>query len=537
MPALPRRLFLAGADLLTGRMARRLRKTGHAAAEQASAWRVLTRNLAATAYGRAAGLERGMSLEQFRRRIPPQRHEAFAPWIERMQRGEADVLWPGLCHLYAITAGTSTGRPRHVPVTPAMLAHFRQASRDALLHYTARVGHARVFRGRHLFLGGTSPLAPLPGLEGFAARGGDLSGIGALHLPGWAEEFLHEPSLEIARMSDWTAKLDAIVERTWNRDITLVAGLPPWVLALAGQLRTRVDNGSGPLAHLRALWPNLECLVHGGTPVTPYTDQLRAALGPGVNFHEILPSSEAFIAAQDSDGAHGLRLLTDAGVYHEFLPISEYREAMLGDLGPKVVPLEGVRTGVDYALVLTTPAGLSRYLNGDIVRFVSVEPPRLVYVGQTGLRLARLGEQVSETEVTEALTEVCRQHGWPITNFHVAPQFPEAWSHRATGRHEWWVELRPGSAETPTGPILAAELDIRLSQSNPDYGARRRDGRLEPPVVRLVIPGVFEHWLRQKGKWGGQHKMPRCRSDRQIADELAALTRFTEETGAPFAPR
>jgi hypothetical protein len=537
MTALPRRIFLAGADLLTARAVRRQRKASHAPAEQAAAWRLLVANLAATAYGRAAGVERGMAPELFRRRLPPQRHEAFAPWIERMQHGEADVLWPGLCHLYAITAGTSTGRPRHVPVTQAMLAHFRRASRDALLHYTARVGQARVFRGRHLFLGGSSPLAPLPGTERFAALGGDIGGIGAQDLPGWAEEFLHEPGAAIAGMTDWTAKLDAIIERTWNRDISLVAGMPQWVLALALQLRARVDGGATPLPHLRALWPNLECLVHGGSPVTPYADQLRAALGPGVNFHEVLASSEAFIATQETDTAHGLRLLSDAGVYYEFLPMTEYREAMLAELGQKLVPLEGVRTGTDYAIAVTTPAGLSRYLSGDIVRFVSLEPPRLVYAGQTGLRLARLGEQVSETEITETLTEICRRHGWPIMDFHVAPQFPDAWSQRAAGRHEWWVELRPGSIETPTGPILAAELDAGLRRLNPDYAARRNDGRLVPPIVRLVMPGVFEHWLKQKGKWGGQHKIPRCRSDRQVADELAALTRFTPETTAPFGPR
>lgn len=537
MSALPRRLLLAGADLMRARTARRLRKNGHAFAEQAAVWRRLTANLAATTYGQSVGFERGMTPEQFRRRIVPQPHEAFAPWIERMTRGEADVLWPGLCHLYAISAGTSTGQTRHVPVTPAMLGHFRRASRDALLYYTARVGHSRVFRGRHLILSGSAPVAPLPGTDRFEALGGDLSGIGALHLPGWAEDLLHEPGAEISRMTDWTAKVDAIIERTWNRDISLVAGMPHWVLALAAQFRGRLEGTSGLLPHLSALWPNLECLIHGGMPVAPFADHLRFDLGPHVIFHEIFPSSEGFIAAQDSDAALGLRLMADAGIFFEFLPMSEFREARLRELGPKIVPLEGVQPGIDYALVLTTPAGLSRYLNGDVVRFISVDPPRLVHVGQTGLRLAGLAEQVSEREVTEVLADVCRRHHWQITDFHVAPQFPNAWSHHAAGRHEWWIELHSGSVETPTGPILGAELDTALRRINPDYAARRLDGRLEPPLVRLVIPGVFEHWQRQKGRWGGHYKMPRCRSDRKVADELAALTRFTPETQAPFRPR
>jgi hypothetical protein len=200
-----------------------------------------------------------------------------------------------------------------------------------------------------------------------------------------------------------------------------------------------------------------------------------------VIFHEILPSSEGFIAAQDSDASHGLRLMSDSGLFFEFLPMSEFREALLRELGPKIVPLDGVQPGIDYALVLTTPAGLSRYLNGDVVRFISVNPPRLVHVGQTGLRLAGLAEQVSEREVTEVLTDVCHRHRWQITDFHVAPQFPNAWSHHAAGRHEWWIELRSGSVETPTGPILGAELDTALRRINPDYAARRLDGRMEPP--------------------------------------------------------
>ncbi len=523
MPGLARRVFHAGAGLLTAHTARKLRQPCQAFAEQDRAWRSLVRAYAGTAYGEAAGLERSLTYAEFRHRIPPQTYEQFIPWIERMKLGEADVLWPGRCSYYAVSSGTTAGPTKYLPVTSAMLAHFRRAGRDSLLYYTARVGRSRVFLGRHLFLGGSTGLAPLPASLPFRAYGGDLSGISAKHLPGWAERFLYEPGMEIARIDDWTAKIAAIVERTWSRDISLIAGIPSWVLVLAERLRARGEARGQRLPNLQALWPQLECLVHGGVPLGPFAAELRSNLGPEVNFHEVYPASEGFIAAQDSDASAGLRLMCDAGIFYEFLPMTEFRETGLADLGPKVVPLEEVRPGVDYALVMSTPAGLSRYVIGDVVRFVSIAPPRLVYVGRTRLQLSAFGEHVIEKEVTDVLTAVGEAQGWHIGNFHVAPLFPDPGAGRQLGRHEWWIELHSGATDAPAGPGIAAALDTRLRQLNDDYAAKRAGGGLEMPVVRLVAPGGFEQWMRQKGRWGGQNKVPRCRSDREIADELAGL--------------
>jgi hypothetical protein len=285
---------------------------------------------------------------------------------------------------------------------------------------------------------------------------------------------------------------------------------------------------------VQALWPNLECLIHGGVPITPFTNELRTALGPKVNFHEVYPASEGFIAAQDADSESGLRLMTNAGLFVEFLPMAEFDEARLSALGPRAIPLEDVKTGVDYALVLTTPAGLARYVIGDIVRFIATSPPRLIYVGRTQLQLSAFGEHVIEKEVTDSLQAVCLGHGWQIVNFHVAPMFANSLTGEKRGRHEWWVELKPGMTKTPTGPLIAEGVDRELQVRNDDYEAKRKGGGLEKPVVRLVMPGIFEQWLRQHGKWGGQNKTPRCRSDRKIADELAALTQFTTETQSPW---
>ncbi len=534
MPVLPKSLLTFGASLLTARTAARLRRNRSAVPAQHKALAHLLTRLAVTEQGRALGLAPGQSHAEFSRRVPLRTYEQFIPQIERMKRGEADVLWPGRCAFYAVSSGTTAGRTKYLPVTEDMLRHFRQAGLASLFYYAARTGHAGIFHGRHLFLGGATALAPLPEALATPAYAGDLSGITALNLPAWVEKHLYEPGADIAQMSDWPAKIADIAERTYNRDITLLAGIPSWLLILAEAVLQRASSGKARPTNLRAVWPNFECLVHGGVPLTPFADELRLVCGPGVNFHEVYPASEAFIAAQDAESAQGLRLIADAGIFYEFLPLMDYNENRLAEIGDQAVPLEGVRTGVDYVLLLTTPAGLCRYVIGDVVRFTSTEPPRLIYVGRTHLQLSAFGEHVIEKELTDSLFHVCQRHGWTIVNFHVAPLFMNSLTGQTRGRHEWWIELRPGTDATPTGPLLATALDEELQRLNEDYQAKRQGGGLDEPLVRLVMPGVFEQWMRNRGKWGGQNKMPRCRSDREIADELARFTRFNTEPASPW---
>ncbi len=529
MPVLPKSLLTLGASLQTARMRRRLAQKSAAVPAQEQTFRSLTSKLAATSFGRRSGVESGMTYAGFQARVPLHTYEQLAPSIERMKRGEADVLWPGQCSFYAVSSGTTVGRTKYLPITAEMFAHFKRAGLDSLLYYSARVGHARVFRGRHLFLGGSTTLTPVPDVEPFIAQTGDLSGLTALHLPKSIEHHLYEPGTDIAQMSDWPAKIAAIVARTRPLDISLVAGIPSWLLILAEALRADAAQGGASPPNLQEIWPNLECLVHGGVPSGPFHEDLREAFGPTVNFHEVYPASEGFIAAQDATPGEGLRLMAEAGLFFEFVPMREFDEARLPSLGAKAVPLADVQAGQDYALVLTTPAGLCRYVIGDVVRFISTEPPRLIYVGRTQLQLSAFGEHVIEKELTDSLLAVCHEHGWTIVNFHVAPLFTTSLTGQNRGRHEWWIELRPGTVQTPTGVPMGAQLDTELRARNEDYEAKRKGGGLEPPVVRLVMPGVFEHWMRHHGKWGGQSKMPRCRSDRLVADELAQVARFNAD--------
>ncbi len=513
-----RQAVVLGAAVQTARIGRRLRVPHAAVQAQEAAFAGLIVRLAQTEFGRAAGLEPGTDYNVFRGLVPPRRYEEHAPWIERMKAGEADVLWPGRCRYFAVSSGTTAGRTKYLPVTEPMLAHFRRAGLESLCYYARRAGNAHVFRGRHLFLGGATTLAPLPEAAPHEAWAGDLSGITALHLPGWAEKYLYEPGREIATMADWPEKIRAIAERTAATDISLVGGIPSWLLILAEELRRRTGKTT-----LSEVWPRFECLVHGGVPIAPFAEELRAAIGPQVNFHEVYPASEGFIAAQDSDAAAGLRLIADAGIFYEFLPLARYDERRLGELAAEVVPLAEVRSDTDYVLLMTTPAGLCRYVIGDVVRFVSTEPPRLIYVGRTKLQLSAFGEHVIELEVTDAVTEAAARHGQSVVNFHVAPRFPDPAANEPRGRHEWWIEFRPSLREMPKPETVAADLDRVLQRLNDDYEAKRKGGGLETPLVHLVAAGTFERWLKERGKWGGQNKMPRCRSDREIADELVRL--------------
>lgn len=528
MPVWPKSFYVVRADLQIARIAPRLRRKTDPGA-QPRAFDALTRGLGATAFWRGAGIEAGMNYEAFRSRVALRTYNDLRPAIQEMRRGKPDVLWRGRCSFFALTAGTTEGERRYVPVTDDLLFHFRDAGQDALLHYGVRIGHARVFSGRHLFLGGSTALTAIPESAPNHAYAGNLGGIIALNLPPWAEKHLYEPGPGIAQMTDWDAKLGAMVARTSPLDISLIAGVPNWVVELAALLRERNSAGKRRISHLQGLWPRLECFVHGGAPVTPFQNELREVLGPKVKFHEIYPASEGFIAAQDGDASLGLRLMANRGIFFEFLPMADFDESRVEQLGAKAVPLADVKTGVDYALLLTTPGGFARYVLGDVVRFISTAPARLIYVGRTRLQLNAFGERVTEKDATDALAAVCSNSKWTIVNFTVAPLFTNAHTGSARGRHEWWIELRPGTVATPTGPTMASALDVDLQRRNETYALKRRTGVLDAPTVRLVMPGVFAHWLKHHGRWGGQNKTARCRSDRLLADELAQITNFARD--------
>jgi hypothetical protein len=289
------------------------------------------------------------------------------------------------------------------------------------------------------------------------------------------------------------------------------------------------------MTHLQAVWPNLECFAFTGAPLGLHAETLRASLGPTVKFHEVYAAAEGIFAAQDDGAPAGLRLLTDTGVFFEFLPLRSFNEETLAKAGAECLPLDQVKTGTDYVLVVTTPAGLCRHVSGDIVRFLSLEPPRLQFIGRTRLLLNSFGERVTERELSDTLLAVCARNGWSPVSFHVAPFVHRIAAGQTVNSHEWWVELGTHTHKTPTANVLGPEFDTELALRNPDYAAKRANRTLGFPTVRLVMPGVFEQCAQKQPRGGSAIKMPRCRSDRQVADQLAALTHFHQATQPPFA--
>lgn len=521
MTLAPRFLINFWAGYRVARFNRRLKSLGRGISAQENSFRKLIASTAQTEFGRAHGLSAKTSYAQFRETVPPRTYAYFEPLIKRMMAGEPGVLTPERCVFFVETANTTGERPKQLPAPEGMLRHYRNALRDALFLYAARVAHNGVFLGRHLHTGASTALVPENG-----SYRTSLDGMLTLCLTPWVEANLRSPIAAVAQMIEGPEKIRATAQCMRSRDVTLVAGTPAGVYALSLAAREAASSGKRRMTTLQAMWPNLECFLHFGAPLGLYAESMRAVLGPTVNFHEMYSAAEGIIAAQDEGDGGALRLLSDSGLFFEFLPLRDYHEDTLAKAGMTCVPLDQVEPGIDYVLLLTTPAGLCRYVPGDIVRFVSVAPPRLQFVGRTQLQLNSFGERVTERELLESLLAVCRRNGWQPVSFHVAPYHHRAAAGQTISSHEWWLEFRTHTMKTPTANVIAPELDAELIQRNPEYAAKRATRALELPTIRLVVPGLFEQWARGPGNISSVSKIPSCRSDRLIADQLAQFTRF-----------
>lgn len=529
MTLAPRFLVKLWAALEVARYARRLRRPHQDARAQQTAFARWLAGAARTDFGRQHGLAADTPYAQFRDRLPPRPTEAFAPYVKRMLAGEAGVLLPGSCPLFVETAGTTGAARALLPAPEAVLDHFRTALAEALFLYARRAGHAHVFLGRHLHLGDSITVAQ----DGERYHTG-LDGLLTLCLSEWANVNLLAPPGEVAALPEGPDKIAATVRVMLGRDVTLLGGTPEKLAALAEVLRAAAPEGAPEAPRLNAIWPRLECCVHTGAPLGFHAEAVRAMLGPAVRLHEIYLAAEGLFAAQDDDHSAALRLITDAGVFFEFLPVDDYAPAALERAGPRCLPLAEVRAGVEYVIIVTTPAGLGRCVTGDIVRFTSLQPPRLELVGRTQHRLNLAGERLTEADVFETIQAVCARNSWSATAVHVAPYEERIAAGVVARAHEWWLELHTHTVRTPMANVLGPELDAELAHRNREYALRREQGMLTPPLVRLVVPGVFEQWARTHHKTAGAAKMPRCRADRLIADQLKALAPFHQDSIAPF---
>ncbi len=436
-----------------------------------------------TRFGRAHGFDAVRSVADFQARVPLRRYEAF--WEEWWKPGFPelrDASWPGPMPYFALSSGTTSGTTKHIPVSAEQMRANRGAALDMLCWHLANHPRSRPFAGLSFMLGGSTALRELaPGV-----RAGDLSAIAAVEVPRLLRAWSWPPD-RIALMSDWDAKLEALTRETPRERVRVLSGTPSWVLMLLH----RMAEGGAPAL------PNLELLVHGGVAWAPYRDRFAPLLPKGCATREVYPASEGFCAIADRGDGEGLRLVLDRGLFFEFVPVEE-----LDAPNPTRHWVADVETGVDYAVVLSSNAGLFGYVLGDVVRFVDSRPPRLLVTGRTAWMLSAFGEHVTGEEMAAALDAAARQAGATIGEWCCGPEFVGT-----LGRHRILVEC------AAPAPGLAQALDAALMAANEDYEAHRRGGQMAPPEVDTLRPGAFEAWMRGTGRIGGQNKVPRVIAD------------------------
>lgn len=440
----------------------------------------------------------------FRDRLPLHQYADLKPYIDRMREGEKDVLWPGQVQWYAKSSGTSTGKSKFLPITPEALesCHF-SGGRFELALYTKQNPKTKLFEGQALRLGGSTAVE-----SNGKSFHGDLSAIMIEHLPVWAE-LRSAPKHQTALMKNWEEKIEAIADEAIATRITSLWGVSSWFLVLAHRIleKTGAEN-------LLEVWPNLELFAHGGVNFTPYESQFRALMpGPQVTFMENYNASEGFFAVQDQRDQPGMLLLLDNGIYYEFIPMDRYA----GEHSP-TVSLSEVELEVEYALVITTNAGLWRYILGDTIKFISLAPHRIIVSGRTGHFINAFGEELIVSDAENALAKACELHSCTIADFHAAPIFLEG---KKSGRHQWLIEFE----QRPQDPLAFAQsLDALIREENSDYDAKRTGNLILNQLSLIIAPtGLFHLWLESKGKLGGQHKIPRLRNDRDLMQEFLSL--------------
>lgn len=461
----------------------------------------------ATEWGREHGFGAVMSYEQFAATSPVNTYEDLKHFIDRMRQGEADVLWPGRVRWYAKSSGTTNDKSKFIPVSKDGLKDTHYAGgRDAVTWYLANNPESRIFDGKALILGGSH--APNYNVKGSLV--GDLSAILIENINPLVN-LVRVPRKQTALLSDFEIKRDRIAREAIKENVTNLSGVPSWMLSVMN----RVLEITGK-ENLAEVWPNLEMFFHGGVAFTPYREQYKR-LVPSDKMHymETYNASEGFFGIQNDPSDLSMSLMLDYGVFYEFIPMDEIESA-----NPKVLPLWGVETGKNYAIIISTSSGLWRYMIGDTVRFTSTNPYKFVITGRTKFFINAFGEELIVDNAEVGLAEACRRTGAQVLEYTAAPVFMDG---DGKCRHQWLVEF---AKEPEDFNMFANVLDETLQQINSDYEAKRyKDITLQPLELVVARKGLFHDWLASKGKLGGQHKVPRLSNNRNHIEEMLQFNR------------
>ena len=441
---------------------------------------------------------------EFAERVPVTSYEDNHLQIERARKGESNIFWPTPIKWFAKSSGTTNSKSKFIPVSSASLEHCHYAaSKDLLCMYLNNNPDANLFLGKSLRLGGSKEL-----YKENATVYGDLSAILIDNMPFWAE-YSSTPNNEVSLMADWELKMQAIVDQTIQENVTSLAGVPSWMLVLLNNVLESTGK-----SNLFEIWPNLEVYFHGGVNFDPYIEQYNAIL-PKDNFryYEIYNASEGFFAIQDRNANKELLLMLDYGIFYEFIPMDTY-----GSASEKIIPLEQVQVAKNYAIVITTNAGLWRYKIGDTVRFTSISPFRIKVTGRTKHHINVFGEELIIENAETALKQASKHTQCEIMDYTAAPIFMEG---REKGAHEWIIEFKIPPKDLS---LFTKSLDSALMDLNSDYQAKRFNNiTLNLPKVHVARQRLFYDWLKQKNKLGGQHKVPRLSNKRDFIEELLHL--------------
>ena len=456
-------------------------------------------------YGRKLGFDKFSGISDFQSNVPVIDYEGVKPYVERLRKGETNLLWPGEVKWFAKSSGTTSDKSKFIPVSTEALeeCHFR-GGKDVLAIYNDLFPENEIFSGKGLTLGGSHQIDNYSNESYY----GDLSAILIENLPWWAD-FIRTPSQKVALIPEWERKLAELTSETLKENVTNIAGVPSWNLVMIKHILDFTGK-----KNLLEVWPNLELFIHGGVNFTPYRDQFQRLIpSPQMHYMETYNASEGFFAIQDNPCRNDMLLMLDYGVFYEFVPTDQ-----LGSPNPKAITIADVEVNKNYAILITTNSGLWRYMIGDTVMFTSTFPHKIIITGRTKHFMNAFGEEIIIDNAEKALAVACEKTGALILEYTAAPIYMDE---NARGAHEWLIEFEK---EPDDITFFTTLIDNALCSLNSDYEAKRYKGiTLGPPIVRSIKPGTFFSWMKSRGKLGGQNKVPRLSNNREYVDALLSM--------------
>jgi len=454
-----------------------------------------------TEFGRKYDFSKLFNIRAFKEAVPIHEYDDLKPYIERMMNGEQNLLWNTPVYWFAKSSGTTSDKSKFIPVSDESLedCHFK-AVKDVLTLFYQYNPESELLTGKGLVIGGSHNINPMNN----EAQYGDLSAVLLQNSPFWGH-WLRTPDLSIALMDEWESKIEKLAKSTIPENVTSVSGVPTWTLVLFKRILE--ITGKKTIAEV---WPSLELYMHGGVSFTPYKEQFQKLIGKKIHYIEMYNASEGFFAAQDIPGQDGMLLFVDHGIFMEFMPVTEY-----GKKDPETIGLQEVETGKNYALIISTNGGLWRYIIGDTIKFTSLNPYHIKVSGRLKHYINAFGEEVIVDNTDKAIAIASEKTGAVVSDYTAAPVY---FSDSSNGAHEWLIEFE---IAPPSLDDFTNALDTALKNINSDYEAKRyKNIALRLPILHSLKKGTFTEWLRNKGRLGGQHKVPRLSNERNFLEEI-----------------